>query len=329
MAGQEGIRVVVVPVSVQQHGWESRPTVVAWPGEEGAWAQDLLEGSAFSTAQGLLAGLLPMSAQLLDPARLTPQPVTFMEGSQGWEQGLTLLYTVAVPMALSDPETEHGDQWVALVRPEPTAKEARRKGRDMLADLPYVFEIVDYWRRVLDETAGGLLFLSRYWTKPQLRDIYTAVWGYEQDAAGFTAWAFGGRRSGGAFSKVGHRLGHPDITDELAEALADAAAAVDDPDAKAEGRSDRQTAARTAGSMAAWTALAQTLRSPKAVGLRLGGLPATVLPAAAVAAAAGMVAYQASARGGQPSWYTTTTSDPNRYRLKSVYKPRPGWLDLG
>jgi hypothetical protein len=311
--------VVVVPVAIRQ---ADPPTLVALQGPGGGWACQPLVGTAQGTAQRLLTGVLPPGTDILELSRQRARPATFVEGEAG-NPRLTLLFTLALPMALADDAAPEHDRWTPLVHPRSTATAARVIGGDLLANVPFAHAIVDYWRQSLEETAAALLFVSRYWTLPQLRDVYSAIWGYEQDTASFTSWALG---RGGALSDVVAKLEDTDVTDELAAALADAAEAMD---ADAADRTHAARAAmRSAASMAAWTALTRSMRSPKAVGLRALGSAATFgIPAAAVVAAAGAVAYQSSARGRAPKWYRTAVEHPIEHKLKRTYAPRPAWLD--
>lgn len=320
------VEVVVVPVAVRQHGWEKRPTLMGWPGEDGTWLRvrprDRADGSADRAAQQLLKDALPPGAEHLLPWEdFRAGRVTFLEETVAGRARLTLLYTFALPMALADPEAPQRDRWIPLVKPEPKATEAREVGARMIGEAPHAFEIVDYWRRVLEATAGGLRFLSHYWAMPQLRDVYSAVWGYEQDPAAFSKWAVGRR---GALSEAIKAIKDADLTEELARALEGASTASSPDEDRQEATHDlRQAATRTA-TMAAWEALTRTLRSPRGVGLKLGkGSP---LPPTVIAGVAALVAYQASTRGPAPTWYETKVSEPQEHKLERPYTPRPAWL---
>ena len=316
------VEVVVIPVSIRQEGPDGRPTLMGWPGLDG-WARKILGRTAAGTAGYVLKRCVPPGAEMLLPQR-QPQPVTFAESRGRSGTRLTLLYTVALPMALCDPAVTGSERWLPLLRPEERATDARRVGASMLGERPFAFEIVDHWRQALEQTGAGLQFLSRHWTLSQLRDVYSGVWGYEQDTASFTKWAL---KRPGAFSELVQPLEDKDLTPEIAEALAIAS------DASEESRdssSPSDRAVDAAKSAIAWTGLASMLRPAKAVGLSAGSarLVGGVLPVA-IAAAAAAVAYQASTRGAPANWYTTATDAPDQHRLEHVYTPRPAWLSAG
>lgn len=321
------VEVVVVPVAVCQHGWEERPTLMGWPREDGTWLRGSLDGSADGTVQKLLKGALPPGAgRVLDREDFRADRVTFLEETVAGRARLTLLYTFALPMALADPGLPKHDRWITLVKPEPKATEARQVGARMIGDAPNAFEVVDYWRRVLEATAGGLRFLARYWAMPQLRDVYSAVWGYEQDPAAFSKWAVGRR---GALTEAADPVENTDLSDELAEALAKAPASLgEDGDEQRTTSQGSGAEPRTPASMLAWEALVNTLRSPKGVGLRLSNdvVRRPALSVAVVAGVAALVAYQASTRGPTPTWYKTKVDQPQDHKLERPYTPRPAWL---
>lgn len=315
------VDVAVIPVSVRQHGVSDRPTLMALPGGDGAWASEALVVTAAGTAQRVLAGCLPPGAEILQPER-QPSPMTFVEERSRGRARLVLLYTVALPMALCDPQAPDSGRWVPLLRPEAKASEARHVGDAMLAHVPFAIDIVDHWRQALEETGAGLRFLARHWTMPQLRDVYSAVWGYEQDTASFSKWAL---KRPGALTSLVEELQNRDLTDELAETLAGASELADQAQGSG-GRRAQRAAGRSATNMAAWTAVSRSLRPSTAVGFSVGGV---ILPAAVLAATAGLVAYQASTRGPPATWYTTLTSQPEQHKLEHIYLPRPAWLGKG
>jgi hypothetical protein len=49
--------------------------------------------------------------------------------------------------------------------------------------------VLDHWRQALEETDVALDFLPGFVNLLQLRGLYDAVWGYDQDASGFKRWA--------------------------------------------------------------------------------------------------------------------------------------------
>lgn len=313
--GSSEVQVVVVPVSVRQAGV---PTLVGLQAKGGGWARAPLEGTGRDTAQRVLATSLPPGGTILEVERRRARPATFVEDERGFA-GLTLLYTTALPMAFADPAAPDSDRWFPLVHPRTKAEEARQAGADLLANVPFAHPIVDHWRQSMEDSAGGLLFLSRYWTLPQLRDVYSAVWGYEQDTASFTKWVKP------SLAEAFQEVTDPDLTAELAESLADATEELSGgPD---DARQATRAAARSAASMAAWHALSSSLRPGHRVGLGLGGpVLAGALPLAVVAGAAAVTAYQSSTRGRAPTWYETVAKRPLEHKLQRTYAPRPAWL---
>lgn len=309
------VQVVVVPVSVRQ---ADVPTLVGLQATGGGWVSAPLEGTGNDTAQHVLASSLPPGGSVLEAERRRARPATFVEGERGFA-GITLLYTTALPMAFADPAAPDSDRWLPLVHPGTNAKTARQAGADLLADVPFAHLIVDHWRRSMEESAGGLLFLSRYWTLPQLRDVYSAVWGYEQDTASFKKWV------NSSLADAFQEVTEPDLTAELAESLADATEEFGNGPGDA--HEATRAAARSAASMAAWHALSRTLRPGRRVGLSLGGpVLAGALPVAVVAGAAAVIAYQSSTRGRAPTWFETAVKQPLEHKLHGTYTPRPAWL---
>lgn len=317
-------QVVVVPVAVQQAGHEGLPTFVGLAEPDGRWAASPLHDRAGSTAQRLLASVLPPAAALLDDRMPLLRPVTFEEHPDSG--GVTLIYTAALPMALTE-AVETVGRWRPLVMPAPSADIARAAGGSAVTDVEHAEVLLEHWREVLEDTAGGLLFLARYWTMPQLRDVYSAVWGYEQDAASFNRWA--DPQGGGAFEGV---VEPPDkapaaVTDEIAKVFAIASHL---PPGMAAGLVAGAAVgyAANAQTLAPWKAVATVLRPKKRVGLAVtqgDGAYAAVSKTAMVAAAA-RVAYQASTRGPAPDWYTARIEHPHQHRLDKLYLPRPGWM---
>lgn len=307
------LEVAVIPVAVRHDGVDHRPTLMAWPAPDGHWTRHSLVGTAASTAQVALQESLPPGAAVLQ-AQLHPAPITFVEE----RRRLVLLYTAALPMALCDPAAPEADRWLPLLAPEAKASDARRIGEGMLADAPFTRSVLNHWRQALEETGAALTFLARHWTVAQLRDVYSAVWGYDQDTASFTKWAL---RSPGVFKPLQDKLPpNSDLTDELADALADADAFISGPTAGSASRARRPP---PAANKPLWAALSRSIKPTAATGL---GLVKGPLPVAIMAAAAAVVAYQTSTRGPAPTWYTTAVERPEEHQLEQVYAPRPAWL---
>ena len=190
----------------------------------------------------------------------------------------------------------------------------------MVADAPFASEVLVHWREALEATGAALRFLAGHWTAPQLRDVYSAIWGYKQDTASFTKWAL---RSPGAFNPFVQKEESPDLTDEVAEGLYLASmASYGDADAT----SQRRQSDPSATDRAAWTALSKTL-TPGKTGLIVA---AGVVPGVVLASAAARVAYRSSSRGAPPkTWYETRESDPESAMLAHTYPSRPAWLGRG
>lgn len=319
--------VTVVPVAVQQEGHEGRPTFAGLAGADGEWATSPLHGRAGSTAERLLSAVLPPAATFLDRQTLHLRPVTFSEDPD--TGSVTLLYTVALPMALTAAE-DAASRWRPLVIPAPSADDARSAGDSAVAQVKYAEDLLEHWREVLEDTAGALLFLARYWTMPQLRVVYSAVWGYEQDAASFNRWA--DPRRGGALEGVAEFLDEdpPTVTEEIAQVFAAASSPTSSiPMLMSSGFTLGAFASgRDVQALAGWKAVATALRPKKRVGLALTqhdepGAPVSTI---AMVAAAARVAYQSSTRGPAPDWYTASIGDPHEHRLDKLYLPRPGWM---
>ena len=312
------VDVTLVPVSVRQDGVDGHPTLMGWPDADGRWATEPVADTPSGTAQRLLARNLPPGAQLLT---VNPRPVGFVEQADGSDRRLTLIYTSALPMALCDPEAPDAERWIALLHPEERKSTARQAGSSMVSDAPFARAVLVHWREALEATGAALRFLAGHWTAPQLRDVYSAVWGYKQDTASFTKWAF---RSPGAFKPFVQKEESPDLTDAVAEGLylaSELASQGDTDEASQKPPSDPSATDR-----AAWTALSKTL-TPGKTGLIVA---AGVVPGVVLASAAARVAYRSSSRGAPPkTWYETRESDPEGAMLAHTYPSRPAWLGRG
>ena len=118
---------------------------------------------------------------------------------------MELVYTATIPIPLAEEEldisagsayawrtinTSHGRR-NQRVTPEP------RTGAEAM--------VLDYWR-AFEETDMPLDFLPEHLSLLQLRSLYDAVWGYEQDPSGFKRWAIDRR---GAFSYLLDEVADP------------------------------------------------------------------------------------------------------------------------
>ncbi|MCK5929049.1 MAG: hypothetical protein KAG80_12715 [Nocardioides sp.] len=206
------LRVALAPVAIRSRQAKQPAEMLGLVtrGADEAWPSVALERSGIDPPDDrrLLELLPPSGRVLLESLGASPRPVTFIRDGAT----LTLLYTVAVPSPLVDaslvgdvttdaplPEGEdasgtgagvwEGMQWRRLVRPHAYRKEAMALGTRGLATLPHGEIVVDFWRQRLEERAAFVEFLPRYVTNPQVRDLYSAVWGYEQDPPAFSRWS--------------------------------------------------------------------------------------------------------------------------------------------
>lgn len=328
--------VVTVPVSVREVN--GRSTLVALKTADGRWASvPLATDAPRASATDLLESLLPVPKTLLPRQSQTPKPVGFGDGfegspSLGADPSLTLVYSVAVPMAMAAELAPGSDRWVPLLEPEDTADRARNKGSVMIKrapDAPQLVEaILGFWRQQLEETACALAFLAEYWTMSQLRDVYSAVWGYQQDPAGFGRWA-DPEAKGSAFSGLARKCEEADFLDLGTKmtgllGVASIALGAQQGSAKPEVSDLRKfigdAVVRPGGSTA--------------VGVSLSGASARFIPfaksiaAGSLAVVAARIAYQPERRGPEPKWYTNTAQDAPDRPLSNgkVYTSRPAWI---
>jgi len=158
----------------------------------------------------------------------------------------------------------------------------RRTGPDAI--------VLDFWRQAFEETDMALDFLPEQLSLHQLRNLYDAVWGYEQDPSGFKRWAIDRR---GAF-----------------QGLLDEVAPTDDTFFAALGQQLPSEQAALAGAMSRGS---------------LASLPAELRLPVAVAAAT-TVNRLWRRRGPEPMWFRKSAA----WRLgptwiENLYPPRPRW----
>ncbi|WP_157465549.1 hypothetical protein [Cellulomonas sp. Leaf395] len=330
--------VLVVPVSVRDVA--GRSTLVALQTAAGGWARTALESTTpRADATKLLEGLLqPVPSELLPHPSRAPKPVAFGDGADGTphvgsDAALTLVYSVAVPMAMAAELGPYSDRWVPLLEPERALEDARKKGSVMIRSAPdapqLVESILDFWRRQLEETASALTFLAEYWTMSQLRDVYSAVWGYQQDTAGFGRWA-DPDSSEGAFFGLAHKCDPAEfekIQAKMAGMLERASDSIGGKHGKAK-----------PGALALRKLFDDAVTRPggsKAVGVSLGGLAgmarASAMPIAggSLAVVAARVAFQPDRRGPQPKWYQCRSENNANQPLPNgkLYTTRPAWMN--
>ena len=275
-------------------------------------AGDWLRASATSDPRGVAEQLLheqgPSLVDSLPGWRPQLERVTFTDD----DRGLTLVYTASLPMTtpLMDRDLRATqpvnvpDGWVDLLA---AVRSGARPNREAWTTGDHAGHVVlDYWRQQLEETTAAFDLLPRYFTTSQMRLVYEAVWGKEQDAGNFHKWL------------------HDD--NQGIATLADETRIMHEVDAVAR-------AAWMPSLKAAAPGLTMNQVAPKLVGssplVAIGGaLGAIVGVAVGTAAAGGLVAYQSARNAGpQPKWYRRTK--PGRVILKDLYSPRPTWLVQG
>jgi len=112
-----------------------------------------------------------------------------LTGAQPQDRSVDLVYTATIPTPLAEEELDitagSAYAWRTIIT-------SRRKRNDQQAPRNRSGTealVLDYWRQAFEETDMALDFLPRHLSLLQLRSLYDAVWGYEQDASGFKRWA--------------------------------------------------------------------------------------------------------------------------------------------
>jgi hypothetical protein len=326
------LRVVLVPVAVREQNADGLPVLVGYAPDHGRWLSATARTSPEQTARDLVATMGDSFARLAERLGSRPRPVAFQDNTDAGE-GVTLLYTLQLPSALTEGLLD-ADAWHELLSPRAGASDAQHLGRDMISDLDHAAGVVDYWRQQLEERNCALGFLPRYFTVRQLRDIYSAVWGYEQDPDGFSKWALGARDESakrGALAayveEVDLRPG--DLDDDIAQLLSE------DPIGLSAATPDERVDGAVLGRL-----LAKLGKPTTAVGvgaastavLSIGAVIAAPIVLTAAVAAGSVVAYQASTRGPRRTWYRRRVDadvDVLDRPLERLYQPRPAWLYAG
>lgn len=191
------VYVSVAPVVVVPGTADQPPVLKALVDAGGSWHTRRLHGGPQQAAEALFRESVPaLISDLVAPGDQEIQPVTFAVDEHD-QSAITLIYTVALPMALgaalntcgdatspdvprSDVAWRDRDRWRTVCATYPTKDAARDVGsRAISSDVDHMARILDFWRQQLEETAAATCFLAEYFTLPQLRDIYSAVWGYE------------------------------------------------------------------------------------------------------------------------------------------------------
>jgi hypothetical protein len=328
------LNVLLVPVAVREQDEAGLPVLVGYAPQDGAWLSRRVQSSPEQTAGELLESMGEPFARLAERLQATPRPVTFRDETAR-DRGVSLVYTLALPSALTEDGLLAAAAWRPLLRPRASALDAQHVGRDMLTDLEYCHDVVDYWRQQLEERNCALGFLPRYFTVRQLRDVYSAVWGYEQDPDGFSKWALGLRDDkqplkrgalAGFIEELDLRPG--DLDDDIARLMEEDSL----------GLVARQAAADAPDGAVLGKLLAKLGKPTTAVGvgaastavLSIGAVVAPPVALAAAIAAGSLVAFQASTRGPRRTWYRRNVDGNDLDQpLERLYQPRPAWLYAG
>jgi hypothetical protein len=312
------ISVVIVPVALAiEH---EKPRIVGFrPGE--AWLSRKHDGSrepldiAFDLLQH--SGLELVSNLAL--ARESIEAVTFVEDNGS----VDLVYTVALPVTAPLPGDTHpaageaaNDEWSSLLpdldpdlrASTPSAEWTQLVDHALTSLDPIARTVLEHWRQQVEETTAAMDLLPAYFTISQLRTVYAAIWGVEQDAGNFHRWAK--TTNAGIFREVDEAQ-IVAVRNEKAHAVLDSTG---------------------------WPVDA----TPRDIGVAIGGLVGTspgLISGAALAVSpalrtvgavvGGLVAYQSSvrARGARAQWHTRTSDD--RTVLKELFAPRPIWQQAG
>lgn len=291
--------VVLYPVSFALEDGPPRMVCLARPG-----VQPLLRTTATDAEAGaralltevldLLTDQLPVGTPQSAMQELKEQSSRFLElvGADRVDDHTVVIYTSVIPMPLAE-EALRGDgaelTWRTLSQKQGTrdmGRPDRRTGPDAV--------VLDYWRQAFEETDFALDFLPQYLSLLQLRGLYEAVWGYDQDPSGFRRWAIDRT---GAFSNL---LAEVDDEEEMQGAFFKALA-------------DRLSPA-DAAKAGAMTAGAFQAGLGKDLSLSVG------------LAAAASVNRLYPRRGPSPTWFRKTSVwRPGPTWIDHLYPPRPNW----
>ena len=323
------VYVSVAPVVVVPGTADQPPMLKAFVDASGSWHTRRIHGSPQQAAEALFRESVPaLISDLVGPGDQEIQPVTFAVDEND-QSAITLIYTVALPMALGAALTTGGyatspevppteaawrdrDRWRTVCATYPTKDAARDAGaRAISSEVDHMAAILDFWRQQLEETAAATYFLAEYFTLPQLRDIYSAVWGYEQDSSSFNKWVRDALEhraislAAPSESPQSESNKDPDLTDDLLKAMGTPA--------------HIQEPLRRALKRMKFVGVSQTVLKA------LGPLAEEFIPLDHVVLAGSTVAYQPIAQGPKPTWYRRAVANPSGLRVTSVYPPRPAW----
>ena len=297
------VNVSLVAVSVR-YGVGDAPQFVGLQ-MGGNWPTKGVRGTVSETVTALQESLPRELQPALKARAMEPQRITFFDR----DGELTLIYSVALPIPLGDIEMD-GAEWVSLLEPASKHADARLLGSKAVADIKGAESQLEWWKEFLEEKAGVLAFLPEYFTARLARDVYSAIWGYWQDADSFAKWSGIGAGQDGQLSQWVENLG-PLAKGSLADRLAEALIAA--------GGDDSEVARGLA-------AEAAEKASRDAIGLdpnvAVAGVPRHVL-----STAASIVAFQRQGvRGPKPAWFRQLRGvEAAGSKLRELYTPRPTW----
>jgi ADP-ribose pyrophosphatase YjhB (NUDIX family) len=296
---------VLIPVSIQLG---PKPRVVGFrTGDD--WRRRRVVHSGRQAAQDLVNELPPEYRQVVEELGITPAKVTFEEPQEDGGR-ITLVYTIALPAPLADPDLPGGERWITLLKSGGSQARAREQGSDLRQATGPGKDALEYWREELEEESHLFAFLPRYFTARQARDVYTAFWGYDQDPDGFASWAgIGPNKAGGVLSAhiKEHTLSDGALLKDMVQAVRKADTTIKEFDA----------------------VLLCQRASERAVGLwpRSEVIdPARPEALEPLVVAASLVAYQQPSRGPKPTWYARKDQKHVPKRLHTLYAPRAVWV---
>jgi hypothetical protein len=276
------------------------------------WLRAPLEGAPSATAASLVDQLPTQIRFVLAVRGVLPEAVAFKESPDGSQ--LTLIFSIPVPMPFADPDLKD-ERWIDLVEPSTRYTEARQRGSDAVADVPRAGTILEWWAERLEEQSALIAFLPRYFTARQARDVYSAFWGYDQDADKFAAWSgIGANKPHGALSKYveASTVSDDGLVGEFASAIKEAHV--------------KTTSSRLDDSVVFRLALRA---SDGTVGLdpTFDGADGDANVRRALTAASALVAYQRRAPGPKPSWFRRVDGPiQHREKLTRLWATRPSWI---
>lgn len=319
------------------------PALLALTDDAGQWRRRVIDADPEGALDSLLEALPDGYRDILEFNEISPQPVTFVDETQT-DGRVSLIYSIALPSAVAELLAGDDARWVPLVWPARTFSEAKERGPAMInTDLPYTYAVLDFWRQSLEETTAAFAFLPQYFTIRQLREIYSAVWGYEQDFNAFKNWALDvtfweERPKPGTLGSYLEDVGTAIPGFDVAGASSDDTRAfrVD---------ADGEVIVDLPGDPAAAERLQQRLKIARAASVLAGGAAGAAattvaLPVLAAAGPALAVSYvtgaaihsylrATSTAGKKPTWYMRKSQRPVVHdRFAKVYSPRPAWMYL-